>query len=82
MLRAYIAEWGKFFTQCEYLPRPFNQLEANLMGKLHSSMPKKQQSQEESLVRKVPILVFLETLFKIDLLCDKIIFRDQFSADP
>lgn len=53
LLRAYIAEWGKFFTQCNYLPKPFNQLEANLLGKLHSSMPKKTQSGEESLVRKV-----------------------------
>jgi len=63
LLRAYIAEWGKFFTQCEYLPRPFNQLEANLMGKLHSSMPKKQQSQEESLVRKLMLDSWNSSIF-------------------
>lgn len=61
LLRAYIAEWGKFFTQCDYLPKPFTQLEANLMGKLHSSMPKKSQAPDESLVRKV---IFLKDIKK------------------
>jgi hypothetical protein len=30
LLKAYIAEWRKFFTQCSYLPMPFGQLEAAL----------------------------------------------------
>jgi cullin-5 len=29
-LKAYIAEWRKFFTQCSYLPMPFGQLETAL----------------------------------------------------
>ena len=33
LLKAYIAEWGKFFTQCNYLPMPFGQLETALQGK-------------------------------------------------
>ena len=33
LLRAYISEWSKFFTQCNYLPKPFNTLESNLQGK-------------------------------------------------
>ena len=52
MLKAYIAEWGKFFTQCDYLPKPFGQLETALAGKAHSTMQKKTQG-EESIVRKV-----------------------------
>lgn len=52
LLKAYIAEWGKFFTQCGYLPKPFCQLEASLAGKAHNTMPKKSQG-EESIVRKV-----------------------------
>ena len=30
LLKAYIAEWRKFFTQCSYLPMPFGQLETAL----------------------------------------------------
>lgn len=33
LLRAYISEWSKFFTQCNYLPKPFGTLESNLQGK-------------------------------------------------
>ena len=28
LLKAYIAEWRKFFSQCSYLPMPFGQLES------------------------------------------------------
>ncbi|KAI8791819.1 cullin-5 [Biomphalaria glabrata] len=63
LLRAYIAEWGKFFTQCDYLPKPFTQLEANLMGKLHSSMPKKSQAPDESLVRKLMLDSWNSSIF-------------------
>jgi len=52
LLKAYIAEWSKFFTQCDYLPKPFNQLEVTLAGKAHSTLQKKNQG-EESIVRKV-----------------------------
>lgn len=31
LLKAYIAEWGKFFTQSSYLPMPFWQLEHALV---------------------------------------------------
>ena len=51
-MKAYIAEWSKFFTQCDYLPKPFNQLEVTLAGKAHSTLQKKNQG-EESIVRKV-----------------------------
>ena len=33
LLKAYIQEWMKFFTQCNYLPKPFGTLESNLHGK-------------------------------------------------
>ncbi len=56
LLKAYIAEWGKFFTQCDYLPKPFGQLETALAGKAHSTMQKKTQG-EESIVRKVSDLL-------------------------
>ena len=34
LLKAYIAEWRKFFTQCSYLPMPFGQLETALQASL------------------------------------------------
>jgi len=27
LLKAYIAEWTKYFTQCNYLPKPFQAME-------------------------------------------------------
>ena len=51
LLKAYIAEWGKFFTQCNYLPKPFGQLEMTLLGKPHNTIQRNQG--EESIVRKV-----------------------------
>lgn len=50
LLKAYIAEWRKFFTQCDILPKPFCQLEITLMGKQGSN---KKSSVEDSIVRKV-----------------------------
>lgn len=51
LLKAYIAEWRKFFAQCSYLPMPFGQLESALQGKT-TSLQKGKQS-EESVVRKL-----------------------------
>jgi len=53
LLKAYISEWGKFFTQCDYLPKPFGQLETTLSGKAHSTNIQKKQQGEESIVRKL-----------------------------
>lgn len=50
LLKAYIAEWRKFFTQCDILPKPFCQLEITLMGKQGSN---KKSNVEDSIVRKV-----------------------------
>lgn len=52
LLKAYIAEWRKFFTQCNYLPTPFRHLETSLAGKATSSGTKKPVN-DESIVRKV-----------------------------
>ena len=52
LLKAYIAEWRKFFTQCSYLPMPFGQLESALQGKTTTSIQKTKQN-EESVVRKL-----------------------------
>lgn len=51
LLKAYIAEWRKFFTQCNYLPTPFRQLETYLAGKSSSGAQKK--NQPDDIVRKV-----------------------------
>ena len=40
LLKAYIAEWRKFFTQCSYLPMPFGQLETALQVHAGSSIKK------------------------------------------
>ena len=36
LLKAYIAEWRKFFTQCSYLPMPFGQLESAMQVRVSS----------------------------------------------
>ncbi|XP_031567625.1 cullin-5-like isoform X2 [Actinia tenebrosa] len=41
LLKAYNAEWKKFFTQCDYLPKPFSTLESNLQGKTGSGGSKR-----------------------------------------
>lgn len=49
LLKAYISEWRKFFTQCDYLPTPFRQLENALTGKPSG---KKSCFDKDSVVRK------------------------------
>ncbi|XP_071955797.1 cullin-5-like [Antedon mediterranea] len=53
LLKAYIQEWAKFFTQCGYLPKPFGQLETSLSNKKNSSSQKKTSQTEDSIVRKL-----------------------------
>ncbi|XP_058789635.1 cullin-5 [Phymastichus coffea] len=62
LLKAYIAEWRKFFTQCNYLPTPFRQLEASLRGKASSSLQKKNQP-DESIVRKLMLDSWNQSIF-------------------
>lgn len=62
LLKAYIAEWGKFFTQCDYLPKPFMQLETSLASKTHTPMQKKSQG-EESIVRKLMLDSWNHSIF-------------------
>lgn len=52
LLKAYITEWRKFFTQCNYLPTPFRQLENSLTGKSSIGI-KKCNADKDSVVRKV-----------------------------
>ena len=62
LLKAYIAEWRKFFTQCSYLPMPFGQLETSLQGKT-SSIQKTKQSEHESVVRKLMLDSWNQSIF-------------------
>ena len=62
MLKAYIAEWRKFFTQCSYLPMPFGQLETSLQGKT-SSIQKAKQTEQESVVRKLMLDSWNQSIF-------------------
>ncbi|XP_019639152.1 PREDICTED: cullin-5-like isoform X1 [Branchiostoma belcheri] len=62
LLKAYIAEWRKFFTQCSYLPKPFGQLETSLAGKTVSSVQKK-NSPEDSIVRKLMLDSWNQSIF-------------------
>lgn len=55
LLKAYITEWRKFFTQCNYLPTPFRQLENSLTGK--STIGLKKCNVEDSVVRKVKLIL-------------------------
>ncbi|GBN69350.1 hypothetical protein AVEN_99974-1, partial [Araneus ventricosus] len=60
LLKAYIVEWRKFFTQCNYLPMPFGQLEGALAGK--TTATQKKGKNEESAVRKVSVFMNLVSL--------------------
>ena len=62
LLKAYIAEWRKFFTQCSYLPMPFGQLETSLQGKT-SSIQKTKQNEHESVVRKLMLDSWNQSIF-------------------
>ncbi|KAK0162294.1 hypothetical protein PV327_008643 [Microctonus hyperodae] len=62
LLKAYITEWRKFFTQCNYLPTPFRQLESSLAGKTGLSIQKRNQP-EESLVRKMMLDSWNQSIF-------------------
>lgn len=68
LLKAYILEWRKFFTQCNYLPTPFRNLESSLQGKptsssaLQSSSSKRGQG-DESIVRKLMLDSWNESIF-------------------
>ncbi len=53
LLKAYIVEWRKFFTQCDILPKPFCKLEITLLGNQGSN---KKSNVEDSIVRKVDSL--------------------------
>ena len=58
LLRAYRAEWEKFFTQCSYLPKPFQHLESILKGKSSS-----QKDPEESIIRNLMLSGWDDTIF-------------------
>lgn len=61
LLKAYITEWRKFFTQCDYLPTPFRQLETSLAGK--SPTPQKKAQTDESIVRKLMLDSWNQSIF-------------------
>lgn len=68
LLKAYIAEWRKFFTQCNYLPTPFRQIESSLQGKNTSSSSvqnncAKKGPNDESMVRKLMLDSWNESIF-------------------
>lgn len=70
LLKAYIAEWRKFFTQCNYLPTPFRQLETSLQGKTSSGTASvqsgsgKKGAPDESIVRELMLDSWNESIFK------------------
>ncbi|XP_037027096.1 cullin-5 isoform X2 [Bradysia coprophila] len=68
LLKAYISEWRKFFTQSGYLPLPFRQLEACLgqsctLNYNFGSAAQKKTDQDESLVRKLMLDSWNRSIF-------------------
>lgn len=68
LLKAYIIEWRKFFTQSSYLPLPFKQLETALQGKSTSSNHNSNNSQkkttnDESIVKKLMLDSWNHSIF-------------------
>ncbi|XP_021330127.2 cullin-5 isoform X3 [Danio rerio] len=60
LLKAYIVEWRKFFTQCDILPKPFSKLEITLLGNQGSN---KKSNVEDSIVRKLMLDTWNESIF-------------------
>uniref|UniRef100_A0A1L8DX62 Cullin-5 n=1 Tax=Nyssomyia neivai TaxID=330878 RepID=A0A1L8DX62_9DIPT len=69
LLKAYIVEWRKFFTQSEYLPMPFRTLESVLQGKSSSSNhnsgsgSQKKSTIDDSIVRKLMLDSWNQSIF-------------------
>lgn len=68
LLKAYIIEWRKFFTQSSYLPLPFKQLETALQGKStssnhNSSNSQKKSTNDESIVKKMMLDSWNHSIF-------------------
>jgi cullin-5 len=70
LLKAYIVEWRKFFTQSNYLPLPFRQLENALQGKSSSSShssssssSKKANTVDDCIVRKLMLDSWNQSIF-------------------
>lgn len=68
LLKAYIIEWRKFFTQSSYLPLPFKQLETALQGKSissnhNSNNSQKKSNNDESIVRKLMLDSWNQSIF-------------------
>uniref|UniRef100_T1IY43 Cullin-5 n=1 Tax=Strigamia maritima TaxID=126957 RepID=T1IY43_STRMM len=61
LLKAYIAEWRKFFAQCSYLPMPFGQLESSMAGKNPASGTKK--TSDVTIVRKLMLDMWNQSIF-------------------
>lgn len=68
LLKGYIAEWGVFFTQCNYLPTPFRQLEHAILNKAKSNSNTSHHktlnnNNEVSLVRKLMLDSWNQNIF-------------------
>ncbi|KAG9338686.1 hypothetical protein JZ751_025354 [Albula glossodonta] len=74
LLKAYIVEWRKFFTQCDILPKPFCQLEITLMGKQGSN---KKSNVEDSIVRKDKLQIYRDNFEKAYLDSTERFYRTQ-----
>ncbi|XP_032235365.1 cullin-5 [Nematostella vectensis] len=62
LLKAYISQWAKFFTQCSYLPKPFATLESNLQGKAGGGASKRPLA-ESITVQKLMLDTWNEGIF-------------------
>ncbi|XP_033635857.1 cullin-5-like [Asterias rubens] len=63
LLKAYISEWSKFFTQCNYLPKPFGPLETALTQMSAGSQQKKNVQNEDTIVRKLMLESWNDHIF-------------------
>lgn len=64
LLKAYITEWNKFLSQCNYLPLPFGQLEVALINKQGASNnASTRKPADESIVRKLMLDSWNNSIF-------------------
>ncbi|XP_065226095.1 cullin-5 isoform X2 [Planococcus citri] len=63
LLKAYIAEWRKFFAQCDYLPTPFRQVEN--ANKTNTGFPTKRSVKDnDTIVRKLMLDTWNSSIFQ------------------
>lgn len=63
LLKAYISEWTKYFSQCDHLPKPFQAME--MEGTSNKPKKRNQEGNRVQLVSPSDSLLYAWTMFGV-----------------